>query len=81
MQGRCANHVERVAVGTCDRCGSYYCVSCYKQLAGKRICSACLAFPGIDYLADARNKAWYNHLLKCEHRYTFDGLSTPRDIM
>jgi hypothetical protein len=58
MQGRCANHVESVAVGTCERCGSYYCASCYKQLGAKRICSACLAIPGIDYLADARNKAW-----------------------
>jgi hypothetical protein len=58
MQGRCANHVENVAVGTCERCGSYYCASCYKLLGSKRICSACLAIPGIDYLADTRNKAW-----------------------
>lgn len=58
VQGRCANHVERVAVGTCERCGSYYCASCYKQLGDRRICSACLAIPRIDYLADARNKAW-----------------------
>ena len=57
-QGRCAYHVDRIAVGTCVRCGSFYCASCYKDLAGKRICSGCLAIPGIDYLADVRNKAW-----------------------
>jgi hypothetical protein len=58
MQGRCANHVERVAIGTCERCGSYYCASCYKQLASRRICTTCLAIPGVDYLAEARDKVW-----------------------
>jgi hypothetical protein len=29
-----------------------------KQLAGKRLCSACLAIPGIDFIADTRAKAW-----------------------
>lgn len=58
QEARCAYHVDRIAVGTCDRCGSFYCSSCVKQLAHKRLCSACLALPGIDYLAELRNKAW-----------------------
>jgi hypothetical protein len=58
LEARCALHVDRVAIGTCDRCGSYYCTSCWKQLGAKRLCSACLELPGIDYLAETRTKAW-----------------------
>jgi uncharacterized MnhB-related membrane protein len=56
--GRCAYHVDREAVGVCSRCGSYHCADCANELAGKRLCSGCLAIPGIDYLAEARAKAW-----------------------
>lgn len=57
-QGRCAQHPERTAAGICDRCGSYYCPECVKTLAGKRLCSSCLAIPGVDYLAETRAKFW-----------------------
>jgi hypothetical protein len=47
-----------VAVGTCERCGSYYCASCYRDLGGKRLCSSCLAIPGVDYIAELRQRCW-----------------------
>lgn len=58
MQGRCAQHPERVATGICDRCGSYYCRDCVKTLAGKKLCASCLAIPGVDYIAETRAKLW-----------------------
>ena len=40
METRCARHPERVAVGTCGRCGNYYCDAC----TGRRgYCAACYA--------------------------------------
>ena len=56
--GRCALHPERVALGLCERCGSFYCDGCFKSLAGKRFCSTCLALPGFDYIAETRRRFW-----------------------
>ncbi len=37
-------HVERAAVFTCSRCGSYACEACaFSSLAGREICRACAA--------------------------------------
>jgi hypothetical protein len=57
-RGLCALHPEQAASGICERCGSYYCGTCSKALAGKTLCASCLALPGLDYLAEARAKAW-----------------------
>jgi hypothetical protein len=56
--GRCAYHPERTSLGICDRCGSFYCGECFKERAGKRICNACLALPGVDHIAETRRKFW-----------------------
>jgi hypothetical protein len=56
--GRCAYHPERTALGLCDRCGSFYCGECFKERAGRRICSACLALPGVDHIAETRRRFW-----------------------
>lgn len=58
LSGRCAYHPERTSLGICDRCGSFYCGECFKERAGKHICSACLALPGVDYIAETRAKFW-----------------------
>jgi hypothetical protein len=54
----CARHVDKQAIGTCARCGTYYCGDCYKDLAGRRLCASCLEIPGMDYLKDTRDAAW-----------------------
>lgn len=56
--GVCARHPERSAVGTCTRCGSYFCDDCHKTIAGRRLCAACLRIPGIDYLRETRDRYW-----------------------
>jgi hypothetical protein len=56
--GQCPRHPDTPALGICNRCGSYYCAGCVKTIGGKPLCADCLAIPGIDYLAEARAKAW-----------------------
>src|SRR5262245_15352129 len=58
IEGRCAHHVDRAAAGICERCGSFYCSNCFERLAGRAICSACLATPGVDYRAVIRAETW-----------------------
>lgn len=55
---RCAQHPGQAATGTCDRCGSYFCGQCYREIGGKRFCSACLQRSGVDYLADFKKRVW-----------------------
>ena len=37
----CANHPERPALGTCDRCGTFVCPACTSPLESERLCLAC----------------------------------------
>lgn len=37
----CAQHVDRVAMGMCHRCGAYLCGLCAKGLADRTFCEAC----------------------------------------
>jgi hypothetical protein len=58
MTERCAVHPDRSSIGTCPRCGSYYCRACCKLLDGAPICASCLSIPGVDYLGELRNRYW-----------------------
>jgi hypothetical protein len=41
-QAFCAEHRERVAIGTCDRCGNFFCVECAgRSEATQRYCRQC----------------------------------------
>ena len=42
VETRCALHPERIAVGTCGRCGNYYCNACSGwREEGEQHCKAC----------------------------------------
>lgn len=47
VETRCAQHPERSAVGTCGRCGNYYCDACTGRRDDERgYCTACYAARG-----------------------------------
>ncbi|HEX2675523.1 MAG TPA: hypothetical protein VHM19_02755 [Polyangiales bacterium] len=54
----CARHPDRRALGTCSRCGTYYCEQCHKRLSGRVLCGNCLEIPGIDYIRATRDRFW-----------------------
>lgn len=54
----CIHHPERAAARTCDRCGDFACEDCLKTIAERRICEACRALDGVDFVEAYRAKAW-----------------------
>ena len=57
-QARCARHPEFPAVGTCARCGSFFCAEDWRNVEGKDFCATCAALPEVDYLEAFRLKYW-----------------------
>src|SRR5690348_14640211 len=41
-EGACAAHEGREAVGTCARCGNYFCEVCRTPWRGQVLCAACV---------------------------------------
>jgi hypothetical protein len=41
-EGACALHAGRETVGTCGRCGNYFCVVCRTRWRDQVLCSACV---------------------------------------
>jgi hypothetical protein len=41
-EGACALHAGREAVGTCGRCGNYFCAVCHTRWRDQVLCTACV---------------------------------------
>jgi hypothetical protein len=41
-EGACAFHAGRESVGTCGRCGNYFCVVCQTRWRDRTLCAACV---------------------------------------
>ncbi len=41
-EGACARHAGREAVGTCGRCGNYFCEVCRTRWRDQLLCAACI---------------------------------------
>ncbi|MCY1016726.1 DUF4190 domain-containing protein [Pyxidicoccus sp. MSG2] len=55
---RCHAHPDRPALGTCARCGTFYCEQDRQVVHGKTYCEACSVRPEVDYLEGFRLKYW-----------------------
>lgn len=40
--GQCATHPEAPSLGTCQRCGNFYCATCRTRWRGQVLCLACV---------------------------------------
>jgi hypothetical protein len=49
---KCANHVQKEAVGACVGCGRFICEECNTEIGGKSYCKKCVA----EMLSDKNNK-------------------------
>lgn len=67
----CPTHPESEAIGTCHRCGSFYCQPEQVEVDGFRYCGECGARPDVDWLGQHYRKlegtrsglAWFLFLL------------------
>jgi hypothetical protein len=55
---RCHAHPERTALGTCTRCGVFFCDQDHRGVEGKPYCDTCAVHPDVDYLESFRLKYW-----------------------
>ncbi|QSQ20120.1 hypothetical protein JY651_33280 [Pyxidicoccus parkwayensis] len=55
---RCYIHPGRPALGTCARCGIFYCDRDHRVVEGKAYCEDCSIRPDVDYLEAFRLKYW-----------------------
>lgn len=55
---RCHAHPDEPALGTCARCGTFYCEQDRWVVNGKTYCEACSVRPEVDYLEGFRLKYW-----------------------
>jgi hypothetical protein len=55
---RCQAHPERTALGTCTRCGVFFCDLDHRRVGGKPYCDTCAVRPDVDYLESFRLKYW-----------------------
>ena len=59
VEARCAEHPEQVAVGTCGRCGNYFCEACQgRREEGRDHCNACRAARAYVAWEDASLGVW-----------------------
>jgi hypothetical protein len=58
LSAHCAFHPGVEAIGTCQRCGTYYCSACSKLIGERTFCQGCLSIPGVDYLRELRERYW-----------------------
>ncbi|NMO21726.1 DUF4190 domain-containing protein [Pyxidicoccus fallax] len=54
----CNTHPDRAALGTCARCGTFYCSEDRELVHGKIYCGTCAVLPEVDYLEAFRLKYW-----------------------
>jgi hypothetical protein len=55
---RCFLHPEEPALGTCTRCGTFFCAQDRRTVGDKDYCASCAARPEVDYLEAFRLKYW-----------------------
>lgn len=55
---RCHAHPDHLALGTCTRCGVFFCDQDRRMVDGKPYCGTCAARPDVDYLESFRLKYW-----------------------
>ena len=58
QEARCFVHPEEPALGTCTRCGTFYCARDHRTVGDKDYCASCAARPEVDYLEAFRLKHW-----------------------
>jgi hypothetical protein len=55
---RCFAHPEQPALGTCTRCGVFFCEQDRRLVDGKPYCDTCAARPDVDYVEAFRLQHW-----------------------
>lgn len=58
QEARCFVHPEEPALGTCVRCGTFFCARDHRTVGDKDYCAACATRPEVDYLEAFRLKYW-----------------------
>jgi hypothetical protein len=58
QEARCFAHPEEPALGTCARCGTFFCARDHRTVGDKDYCASCAARPEVDYLEAFRLKYW-----------------------
>jgi hypothetical protein len=58
QDARCFVHPEEPALGTCARCGTFFCARDRRTVGDKDYCASCAARPEVDYLEAFRLKYW-----------------------
>ena len=57
-QVRCQSHPEEPVLGTCPRCGTFFCEQDRENVDGRDYCASCAKRPDVDYLEAFRLKYW-----------------------
>jgi hypothetical protein len=57
-EARCPSHPDQSVLGTCARCGTFFCELDRETVNGKDYCATCAALPETDYLEAFRLKYW-----------------------
>jgi hypothetical protein len=58
QEARCFVHPEEPALGTCTRCGTFFCAQDRRTVGEKDYCASCATRPEVDYLEAFRLKHW-----------------------
>lgn len=58
IEARCFVHPEEPALGTCARCGTFFCARDHRTVGHQEYCAACATRPEVDYLEAFRLKYW-----------------------
>lgn len=58
QEARCFVHPEEPALGTCTRCGTFFCAQDRRTVGDKDYCASCATRPEVDYLEAFRLRYW-----------------------
>lgn len=66
-EARCPTHPDVPALGSCQRCGTFFCAACRVDVEGVAYCASCGVRPDVDWLGAYEQKllgkrdgwAWY----------------------
>ncbi|MFY0571351.1 DUF4190 domain-containing protein [Archangium lansingense] len=57
-EARCQSHPDQAVLGTCTRCGTFFCALDRETVNDKDYCTTCATRPEVDYLEAFRLKHW-----------------------
>jgi hypothetical protein len=57
-EARCQSHPAEAVLGTCPRCGTFFCELDRENVDGRDYCASCAKRPDVDYLEAFRLKYW-----------------------